>query len=105
MSNGILASESAVFGLLSGNRGASFHAEVVNPIGMSLKAWADAFVYVMASNIALPILMQESQFPSWAAAVSQEPQLVPFNLPDPMGKTWQEWAIGVNNALSTSASS
>lgn len=70
---------------------------------MSLKTWADAFVYVMSHQLALPWLLSETGFEAWATQIAQEPTLAPFNLPHPQGFQWQDWAKAVNNALSTGA--
>lgn len=71
---------------------------------MELKPWADAFVFVMAHQVSLPWLLDESDFERWATAIAQEPTLAPFNIPYPQGKSWKDWALAVNNALSTGSS-
>jgi hypothetical protein len=83
----------------------AIHAEIVQPQGMELKQWADAFVYVMSATLPLPWLQNEAGFNLWATQIAQEPQLAPFELPYPQGgaENWRSWAIGVNNALSTVA--
>jgi len=78
--------------------------DVVNPNWMSLREWADAFVYVMAFQVALPLLTDESSFERWATEIAEEPTLAPYNLPYPQGFSWNQWATAVNNALSTAAS-
>lgn len=104
MSAGLLPSGSTLYGPLSGQRAAAFQFDIVNPHGMNLKTWAHAFIFVLSPRVALPWLTDEASFERWATEIAQDPALTPFNLPYPQGRPWQEWALSVNNALSTAAS-
>ncbi len=67
---------------------------MINPVGMSLKDWADSVVLSVSDAWSFGRLDNEDEWQSWAKAFVVANGYSQLNVPDPYQfSDWREWAM------------
>jgi hypothetical protein len=76
---------------------------MINPVGMTLRDWADSVILVSGSAWSFGKLQDEERWQDWAVGFVRAASFAPQVIPDPYGfSNWRDWAMRVYPMLEVS---
>lgn len=67
---------------------------MINPVGMTLRQWADSVILSVGDAWCFGKLTDETAWQSWAAGFVRAAPFAQRTVPDPFGfEDWRDWAM------------